>query len=157
LIDRARRQSASSQFINSAPVDYQFISPSNMTATQQQAYEANASQTRKLETERRHHAERYDKVLEDVIRMEVKLDITDRWQPSSPKYMETIKYMANRKYHQALDNLQRLVIQRLFELQKLNLSKTGLFNLTAKILTLLTWFYRIPYANTYRKSFAITM
>src|SRR5262245_37307352 len=102
--------------MNSVPVDYEFVSPSNVSATQQQAYEASASQTRKLETERRHQVERYDKVLADVIQMEVKLGITNRWQPSSPKYMETMKYMANRKYHQALDNLQRLVIQRLFEL-----------------------------------------
>jgi hypothetical protein len=36
-----------------------------------------------------------------------------------------MKYMATRKYHRALDELQRLVVLRLFELHKLNLSQTG--------------------------------
>jgi len=36
--------------------------------------------------------------------------------------------MAMQKYHQALDKLQKLVIQRLFELHKLNLARTGEYN-----------------------------
>lgn len=33
--------------------------------------------------------------------------------------------MSQREYHRALDNLQRLVVLRLFELHKLNISQTG--------------------------------
>ncbi|KAI1787602.1 hypothetical protein LXA43DRAFT_861663, partial [Ganoderma leucocontextum] len=36
-----------------------------------------------------------------------------------------LKYIAARRYQQALGRLQRLVIQRLFELQKMNLSHTA--------------------------------
>ncbi|KAI0323319.1 hypothetical protein GY45DRAFT_1227486, partial [Cubamyces sp. BRFM 1775] len=36
-----------------------------------------------------------------------------------------LQYIATRKYQRALGKLQRLVIQRLFELHKLNLSQTG--------------------------------
>jgi len=36
-----------------------------------------------------------------------------------------MKYMSKRRYHRALDELQRLVIQRLFELHKLNMARTG--------------------------------
>lgn len=57
--------------------------------------------------------------------MEVRMGVAHRWQPSDVQYLETLKYMGLRKYHRALDNLQRLVIQRLFELNKLNLSGTG--------------------------------
>jgi hypothetical protein len=57
--------------------------------------------------------------------MEVKMGIATRWQPSDLPYVETVKYMVERKYHRALDHLQKLVIQRLFELNKLNLSGTG--------------------------------
>jgi hypothetical protein len=57
--------------------------------------------------------------------MEVKMGIATRWQPSDPEYIETANYMSKRKYHLALDNLQRLVVLRLFELHKLNLSQTG--------------------------------
>jgi hypothetical protein len=58
--------------------------------------------------------------------MEVKMGIDSRWQPSDPQYVETIKYMSERKYHRALDHLQKLVIQRLFELNRLNLAGTGM-------------------------------
>ncbi|KAG2363646.1 hypothetical protein BDR07DRAFT_1450588 [Suillus spraguei] len=36
-----------------------------------------------------------------------------------------MRYMATQKYHHALDELQRLVVLRLFELHKLNLLQTG--------------------------------
>ena len=57
--------------------------------------------------------------------MEIALGIERRWEPTSPEYQGTLKYIATRKYQQALGRLQRLVIQRLFELHKLNLSQTG--------------------------------
>jgi hypothetical protein len=104
--------------MNSMPVDYEFGSPS---------ISSDLLETRKLETKRRHLDQRYNKVLEDVIRMEVKMGISQQWQPSMPEYVETAKYMANRQFHQALNNLQRLVVQCLFELHKLNISQTGLF------------------------------
>lgn len=53
------------------------------------------------------------------------MGIERRWQPSDAQYLDTCKYMALRKYHKALDHLQKLVIQRLFELNKLNIAGTG--------------------------------
>ncbi|KAG2151616.1 uncharacterized protein EDB93DRAFT_1240001 [Suillus bovinus] len=53
------------------------------------------------------------------------LGIVNRWNMSSPEYQDTLKYLTLRKYHKALDNLQRLVVQHLFELQRLNVSQTG--------------------------------
>ena len=58
--------------------------------------------------------------------MEVKLNIDRRWTVTSPEYITTIKYIQERKYHRALDHLQRLVVQRLFELHRLNLSGIGM-------------------------------
>jgi hypothetical protein len=57
--------------------------------------------------------------------MEVRMGIVNRWESSMPEYQQTVKYIKTREYQRALDNLQRLVIQRLFELHKLNLSQTG--------------------------------
>ena len=57
--------------------------------------------------------------------MEADLQLRDRWQPTDPEYVSTLKYIKTRRYQQALGQLQRLVIQRLFELQKMNLSHTG--------------------------------
>lgn len=55
------------------------------------------------------------------------MEITRRWEVTDDKYIEMTKYIAARRYHRALDELQRLVVQRLFELHKLNLAQTGLF------------------------------
>ncbi|KDQ58312.1 hypothetical protein JAAARDRAFT_86162, partial [Jaapia argillacea MUCL 33604] len=57
--------------------------------------------------------------------MELKMGIGIRWEPSSPEYKKTVEYMSKRKYHQALHHLQKLVIQRLFELHWLNLAQTA--------------------------------
>ncbi|KAG1785411.1 uncharacterized protein HD556DRAFT_1435133 [Suillus plorans] len=111
---------ASLQFLSTMPSDYQFLSPS-----QDMSYSANVSATRKLETQRRYHSERLDTLQHEVVALEVKMGITHRWQPTSPEYQETMKYMAMHTYQRALDNLQRLVVQRLFELQKLNISQTA--------------------------------
>ncbi|KAG1858513.1 hypothetical protein F4604DRAFT_1589518 [Suillus subluteus] len=113
---------ASTRFISSAPSDYVFVV---LSQSQQRTYAAELSHTRKLETHRRYTAEKLDTVQREVIAMEVKLGITCRWTPSTHEYQETMKYMATRKYHRALDNLQRLVVQCLFELQKLNISQIG--------------------------------
>jgi hypothetical protein len=100
--------------LNSTPADYEFN------------YGTSASQTRKLETERRHLLERKDNILREVIEMEVKMGILRRWQPADREYLDTIKYIQMRKFYRALDELRRLIVQRLFELHKLNLSQTGM-------------------------------
>ena len=53
------------------------------------------------------------------------MGVDTRWDPSSPEYLETLGYLSTRKYQRALEELQRLVIQRLFELHKMNISATG--------------------------------
>jgi len=84
-----------------------------------------ACQTRWQEAKRRHLCEQHDIILHEVIEMEVRMGISNRWEPTMPKYQQTMKYMKTCEYHRALDNLQRLVVQRLFELHKLNLLQTG--------------------------------
>ena len=122
----ARHENASTDFLNSTPVDYTFTSSAS-PADDGHLYAVNLSQTRKKETERHHLAERRDSILREVIATEVKMGIVNHWQPSNPEYLKTAGYMSRRKYHVALDNLQRLVVLRLFELHKLNLSQTGTY------------------------------
>jgi hypothetical protein len=101
--------------MNSTPADYEFN------------YAGAASQTQKIETNRRHLSERRDNALHEVIEMEVKMDIAHRWQAGDQEYLKTLTYIKERQYYRALDELRRLVIQRLFELHKLNLSQTGMY------------------------------
>jgi hypothetical protein len=109
-----RYETTSSQFLTTTPLE-----------AASQTYESNLSQTRKCETDRRYLAEKRDELLLEVVEMECKLGIEMRWTPASLEYQDALRYSTTRKYHQALDKLQKLVIQRLFELQKLNLSSTG--------------------------------
>lgn len=78
--------------------------------------------------ERRLARESRDSLLAEVLSIEVVMGIEHgkRWQPLDEQYIRAVQYMTTRKYHQALDNLQRLVVLRLFELHKLNLSQVGM-------------------------------
>ncbi|KAG2074373.1 hypothetical protein BDR04DRAFT_1126765 [Suillus decipiens] len=49
-------------------------------------------------------AEHLATIQQEVTSMEVKMGITNQWQPSSPKYQATLKYMSNHQYQHALDN-----------------------------------------------------
>ncbi|KAE9392166.1 hypothetical protein BT96DRAFT_959393 [Gymnopus androsaceus JB14] len=53
------------------------------------------------------------------------MGITRRWEPSDPEYKRAVEYVNTRKYRHALERLHKLVVQRLFELHKMNLSNTG--------------------------------
>ncbi|KAG2119870.1 uncharacterized protein F5147DRAFT_742122 [Suillus discolor] len=97
-------------FVSAALDDYQFTA-----ASESNFYSANLSQT----------SEHFTVIQCEVISMEIKLGIANHWNISSPEYQDTLKYMTLHKYHKALDNLQHLVVQRLFELQRLNVSQTG--------------------------------
>ena len=119
------------QFVSRAPrapaadaspdVQLQFLDPTSGPTD----YVTDLSVTRKLESERRKHAARVTRLEDEVARLEAKLEIEKTWQPGDILYDNTVKYIATRKYQQALGRLQRLVILRLFELHKLNLSQTG--------------------------------
>jgi hypothetical protein len=51
--------------------------------------------------------------------------IADRWEVGSPKFIEGQNNIAIRRYCDALNKLEHLVVQRLLELTKLNASGLG--------------------------------
>lgn len=66
------------------------------------------------------------RLTEQVNYFEDLLDITgERWHPGHAQYQATKVYVAVRVYHLALDTVEKLVVQRLFELQKTHLVNTG--------------------------------
>lgn len=67
---------------------------------------------------------------EAAIDMERRLGITARWTDDSPEYKEAFAYVQNRRFIRAVEELERLVIQRLFELSKANLAGTGTSSLS---------------------------
>ncbi|KIY48269.1 hypothetical protein FISHEDRAFT_43817, partial [Fistulina hepatica ATCC 64428] len=64
--------------------------------------------------------------------LEDTLDVRERWELDSPEYVECRKELYERQYRRALDELERLVVQRLLELTKLNMSGVG-YKLREKI------------------------
>ena len=81
--------------------------------------------TRSIETERRHALEEYEKDLKVVQDLEKKLNISVRWEPESDDWVRTGKLVTMRKYQRALDRLEGLIVARMFELTKMNMSQTG--------------------------------
>jgi hypothetical protein len=70
--------------------------------------------------------QRWLAVNEEVCRIEEIIGIERRWTPGSPEYQAALTLVHERKYRRALDKLERLVVQRLFELTKLGMSGVGL-------------------------------
>ena len=79
-----------------------------------------ATHTRSLET-----LLTLQKAVEDL---ENKLGIYERWEPKHPDWISTQKIIEMRKYYQAVDHLEGLVVARLFELAKAHQSGTGTFH-----------------------------
>lgn len=48
-----------------------------------------------------------------------------RWTRDMPEYKEAENQSLMRKYYKSVDNLERLIVQRLFELTKLGMSGVG--------------------------------
>ena len=105
---RSTYQSRGTTFLNHLPTNYDFVIGSTAGSTW---YNSEQSQTCKAETSHRVAREMHDSLLQEVVTMELKMGISRRWQPSDIEYMEAMRYMKERKYHDALDNLQKLVIQ----------------------------------------------
>jgi hypothetical protein len=66
-----------------------------------------------------------EKDLERVQELEEALEIEERWTTTSPKWTATVNEIKQRKYQLALDALELLIVERIFELTKMNQSQTG--------------------------------
>jgi hypothetical protein len=62
-----------------------------------------------------------------VLNLERRIGVTQRWTPADPEYQEALKYLHNWRFIRAVQHLEGLVVQRLFELAKANLASTGIY------------------------------
>ncbi|KAJ7067709.1 hypothetical protein B0H15DRAFT_794140 [Mycena belliarum] len=88
-------------------------------------YEADAKETRRIEAQRRHAIELHQHILLAVQDLEVRMGLAHRWVPDSEEWREAAIMVQRRRYQRALDELQGLIVARLFELTKMNMSGTG--------------------------------
>ncbi|KAH9843230.1 uncharacterized protein C8Q71DRAFT_693872, partial [Rhodofomes roseus] len=77
-------------------------------------------------------ANRYFASDDDCRAYERELQIAERWLPGSTEYQEVSQLWTLREYQCSLDELERLIVQRLFELTKAGMSGTG-YKLREKI------------------------
>lgn len=54
------------------------------------------------------------------------MNITSRWEPESVEWKAAADKVVKRRYQRCIDNLEGLVVARMFELSKMNMSQTGL-------------------------------
>jgi hypothetical protein len=106
--------------------------------------------TASLETARRHAIEGYEKDLRIVQELEIKLGIQVRWVPGMPEWVDAGNQVAMRKYQRALDQLEGLIVARMFELTKMNMSQTGT-HLRLLLILLTNWPQATSSENTLRK------
>ncbi|KAJ7768412.1 hypothetical protein B0H16DRAFT_1307963 [Mycena metata] len=93
--------------------------------TGNEAYGVVAARTRHIKRQRRHIIARYDKTFLAVQDLENRLDISVPWVPGNEQYEAARVNVVKRRYQRALDKLQALVISRMFELTKMNMSGMG--------------------------------
>lgn len=74
---------------------------------------------------RRHAVEQRNRDLELVQDLESKLDISRRWTSDSPEWTLAVKSIKDFKYQEALDQIERIIVERLFEMTKIHQSGTG--------------------------------
>ena len=81
--------------------------------------------TASIETARRHALEAHEKHLSAIHALENKLEIRIRWTAGSECWKEAEKKVKMRNYQRCIDTLEGLVVARMFELTKMNMSQTG--------------------------------
>jgi hypothetical protein len=62
-----------------------------------------------------------------VQNLEVKLGIFNRWVPADDEWKQAAAMVGKRRYQRCLDSLEGLVVARMFELTKMNMSQTGVW------------------------------
>lgn len=58
--------------------------------------------------------------------LEIRLDITTRWEPGTTEWEAAALKVKMRRYQRSIDILEGLIVARMFELTKMNMSQTGM-------------------------------
>ena len=83
------------------------------------------------ETARRHAIELNIRRVKAVQVLELRLNIAIRWEPGTTEWEATALKVKMRRYQRSIDILEGLVVARMFELTKMNMSQTGESNALA--------------------------
>lgn len=100
--------------------------------------------TARLETAQQHGLEKHLKILDQVQALETKLLPSHWWTLDMQEWKDAKRLMAEAEYRHCLDRLEGLIVARLFEFTKLNMSGTGKYKHSiAQLLINLTTGYKL--------------
>jgi hypothetical protein len=77
-------------------------------------------QTQYVTTWKRHNA-----LEEEAIIFQDEYLISEQWTPDMERYKVAKDAVAHQRYQQCLDHMEKLIVQRFFEMTKLNMSGVG--------------------------------
>jgi hypothetical protein len=103
--------------LSTAQSTWRVLTPNSITNTR--------DTTQSQETDRRHAQEVAARDLLMVQNLEVRMGILRRWGPSDNEWKEAATMVGKRRYQRCLDALEGLIVARMFELTKMNMSQTG--------------------------------
>ncbi|KAG2028904.1 hypothetical protein BDR03DRAFT_929693 [Suillus americanus] len=103
-------------FLTYTPANFTRTSGLNATAR---------NNSRAFESEHASALRKYELQLNVVEDFERRHSITERWLPHDPKYTQAVRYSQERQFIRSVEELEGLVVRRLFELSKANLAGTG--------------------------------
>ena len=86
---------------------------------------ATSETIRRITTRKTTSFQRWVLKSEEVIQYEEEHSIPVRWTPTMQEYQDGFVVVRERKYHRAIDDLERLVVQRLFKMKKLGMNGVG--------------------------------
>lgn len=105
---------------------------------------------------RRAAMENTQRALERVQSLEQQLGVAERWSRSHPDYSRAAELVRRRRYQRCLDELEGLVVARIFELSKMNMSQTGEPLYLSRILRdIYKALQATSFANTLRAPFSL--
>lgn len=87
--------------------------------------ELSEEQVKKLNKQRRDAWKKYTTTEAAVIALEDALGVTERWTADAQQYKAALQKSTEREWRRALDKLELLMIQRMFELAKAHAFGTG--------------------------------
>ncbi|KAJ7456352.1 hypothetical protein B0H11DRAFT_1739295 [Mycena galericulata] len=84
-----------------------------------------AKNTKSTKVAQRHAREGYEHALAEVEESENKMEILVRWMQDNKEWDEAAELLNTRHYRLCINELEALVLKRMFELTKMNMSGTG--------------------------------
>ncbi|KAG1884097.1 hypothetical protein F4604DRAFT_1919926 [Suillus subluteus] len=105
-------------------VPFLTYTPANFTRTAG-LNAAARNNSRAFESEHTSALRKYELQLNVVEDFERRHSFTERWLPYDPKYVQAVRYSQERQFIRLVEELEGLVVRRLFELSKANLAGTG--------------------------------